>query len=76
MSAEEKQACMHALQESGESVPMVGDGINDAQALAAVDLSLAVYSGQIPAKMSADGVFFKAGVRCLERICGYALGGT
>ena len=66
MSAEEKQACMQVLQESGESVLMVGDGINDAQALAAADLSLAVYSGQIPAKMSADGVFLKPGLDALS----------
>ena len=36
---------------------MIGDGINDAQALASADFGLAVFSGQIPAKMSADGVF-------------------
>jgi heavy metal translocating P-type ATPase len=66
MSAEEKQAGMEVLQQSGESVLMVGDGINDAQALAAADLSLAVYSGQIPAKMSADGVFLKPGLEALS----------
>ncbi|MDZ8119456.1 heavy metal translocating P-type ATPase [Pontiella agarivorans] len=57
MGSGDKQKEIAALQEGGNSVLMVGDGINDAQALAAADFGLAVFSGQIPAKMSADGVF-------------------
>ncbi|MCF7972681.1 MAG: heavy metal translocating P-type ATPase [Phycisphaerae bacterium] len=56
-TGQEKREFMTSLQARGKRVMMVGDGINDAESLAASDIGLAVFTGQIPVKMSADGTF-------------------
>ncbi len=57
MSIEDKLATIRELQAQGHTVMMVGDGVNDSQALTAADIGLAVLAGEIPAKFSADGAF-------------------
>ena len=56
----EKAELVSSLQKQGKKVLMVGDGINDAPALAQADLSLAVFAGGSLGKEVADATLMRA----------------
>jgi Cu+-exporting ATPase len=64
---EEKSAIVERLQSAGERIAFVGDGINDAPALAQADLGIAVTRASDVAREAADILLLKAGLDAIPQ---------
>lgn len=73
---QEKLDIVNAAQKAGSKVAFVGDGINDAPALATADVGIGMGGGTAVALDTADVVLVKADFATLSRAVGLAKGTT
>jgi Cu+-exporting ATPase len=69
---EQKAAIVRQLQEQGERVAFVGDGINDAPALEQADLGIAVSRASDIAREAADIILLNSGIEAVPESLGLA----
>jgi Cu+-exporting ATPase len=68
----QKSEFIHFLQQQGERVAFVGDGINDAPALEAADLGIAVSRASDVARAAADIILLKSEIQAVSEALGLA----
>ncbi|MEM7500595.1 MAG: heavy metal translocating P-type ATPase [Pseudomonadota bacterium] len=73
LSPSGKLELLAALRKSGQTVVMVGDGINDAPVLAAADASIAVEAGTALARASADSILLGTRLNVIAKAARLAL---
>ncbi len=66
LTPDQKRAAIHALRDAGHHVMMIGDGLNDAESLAAADLGIAMGGGAAIAQCHADVLLLRDDLRLVR----------